>query len=203
MKPAIVTLALSTAAVLGYVTYRLTLAPPAPEPVDTVPIDASAAARSLRDTLPELTLPDLEGVERELASYAGRPLIVNFWATWCAPCLREIPRLKEYQQAHADKQIVGIAVDYREPVVEFAAEMAFNYPVLVGQTEGMNAATAFGVNVLALPITVFTSADGAVLAIHTGEVHGEHLDGFTAVVAALESGEIDLAAARERLAAEM
>lgn len=200
MKPTIATLVLSAAAVLGYVTYRVTLH--APEPAIDAPTAAPEDAE-LPDSLPEFALPDLEGTERPLSSYADRPMIVNFWATWCAPCRREIPRLMDYQSAHENVRVLGIAVDYREPVLEYAAEMQFNYPVLVGQSEAMNAASDFGVDVLALPFTVFTSADGAVIGVHTGEVHTEHLENFTGVVQGLEAGTLDLAAARKRLAGTM
>lgn len=200
MKPTIVTLVLSAAAVLGYLTYRLTLDPAAGPSSAT---QASSADRTLPDTLPEFSLPDLEGVQRPLSDYAGRPLLINFWATWCAPCLREIPRLKTYQSEHENVRVVGIAVDYADPVQGFAEEMGFNYPVLVGQAEAMDAAADFGVDVLALPFTVFTNAEGAVIGVRTGEVHEEHLDNFTAVIADLDAGEIDLAAARQRMAGTM
>jgi thiol-disulfide isomerase/thioredoxin len=195
-----VTVALSAAAVLGYVGYRLLVAEsPPPQPA---PSDASepASAPTLADTLPELSVPNLAGEPTPIGSWPGRPLLVNFWATWCAPCLREIPLLKEFQIDHPDVQIVGIAVDKTDAVASFAPEMAFNYPILVGQNEGVAAATALGVQVLALPITVFTAGDGAILRIHTGEVHAEHLENYAAVLADLASGRTDRATARSRLA---
>lgn len=201
IRPAMVTVALSAAAVLGYVGYRLLLAEPPLHP-DAAPSDAaeSTSAPALADTLPELSVPNLAGEPTPLRSWPSRPLVVNFWATWCAPCLREIPLLKEFQTAHPDVQIVGIAVDKADAVASFAPEMAFNYPILVGQNEGIAAATALGVQVLALPITVFTAADGAILRIHTGEVHAEHLENYAAVLADLAAGRSDRATARARLA---
>ncbi len=201
MKPTIATVVLSAAAVLGYLTYRLTLAPSTPEPATAE--TQTAAARQLPDTLPQFSLADLEGTQTPLSTYAGEPMIINFWATWCAPCLREIPRLKEYQSAHEDVTVLGIAVDSLEAVTGFAADMQFNYPVLAGQADAMNAAAGFGVDVLALPFTVFTSADGAVIGVHTGEVHTEHLENYTAVLADLEAGEIALDTARSRMAGMM
>jgi hypothetical protein len=78
--------------------------------------------------------------------------------------------------------------------------MQFNYPILIGDKGGWEAAAAFGVNVYALPFTVFTGSDGSVLGVHTGELHPEHLQELTAVVADLRDGKIDLATARARLA---
>ena len=127
--------------------------------------------------------------------------MINFWATWCAPCLREIPLLKEFQETRstAPIQVVGIAVDHIEAVREFAAEMNFNYPVLVGQLGAMDAAARFGVDFFVLPFTVFTDTRERILGVHSGELHAEHLDELGDVLAALEAGEIDLDSARERL----
>src|SRR5690606_40937128 len=134
----------------------------------------------LPDLLPHFELADLEGAPRSIHIWPGQPLVINFWATWCAPCLREIPLLKALQQENDWLTVVGIAVDRTEPVVEFAASMDFNYPILVGQAEGWEAAARFG-EFYALPFTVFTSADGHVIGVHTGELHAEHLENVQAV----------------------
>jgi len=197
----IVTIALSAAAALGYVGYRFLLANPASGPAaaeSEAPVAASQP--ELADELPQFSLASLTGEPTPLASWPGRPLIVNFWATWCAPCLREIPLLREFQTANPDVQVVGIAVDRADPVASFAAQMQFNYPILVGQSDAIGAATAFGIQVLALPITVSTSREGAILRIHTGELHAEHLENYAAVLADLAAGRADRAEARARLA---
>jgi thiol-disulfide isomerase/thioredoxin len=197
----IVTVALSAAAALGYVGYRFLLADPAPARGAAESEALIAAGQpKLADKLPQFSLASLTGEPTPIASWPDRPLIVNFWATWCAPCLREIPLLREFQTANPDVQVVGIAVDRADPVASFAAEMQFNYPILVGQSDAIGAATAFGVQVLALPITVFTSREGAILGIHTGELHAEHLENYAAVLADLASGRADRAEARARLA---
>ncbi|MDX1562640.1 MAG: TlpA disulfide reductase family protein, partial [Gammaproteobacteria bacterium] len=155
------------------------------------------------DSLPDVVLNDLAGTPTPLSTWVGQPMLINFWATWCAPCLREIPLLKAFNDEHPSIQVVGIAVDRDEPVREFAAEMAFNYPNLVGQTEAMNAAAALGVEVIALPFTVFTDAEGAILGIHSGEIHREHLENLAATLADLEAGRIGRDTARERIAGLM
>src|SRR5690606_6736542 len=78
-------------------------------------------------------------------------------------------------------------------------EMGFNYPILVGQTEGVNAAASFGVEFYALPFTIFTAADGQTLGVRTGELHAEHLDELVAVLEALRDGRTDIDGARARL----
>jgi hypothetical protein len=95
---------------------------------------------------------------------------------------------------------VGIAIDKRDPVVEFAADIEFNYPILIGQSEAWAAAAALGVNIYALPFTIFTAADGSILGAHTGELHAEHLETFRSVVDDLAARRIDLEEARSRIA---
>jgi thiol-disulfide isomerase/thioredoxin len=207
-RPVLLTALLSGAAVVGYLSYRL-LGPPAAapeEPAATIRLGEDPAAESaderseLAERLPEFSLETLAGTQQSIGSWPGKPLLINFWATWCGPCLREIPMLKELQARRPDLQVVGIAVDRREPVVGFAEKMQFDYPILIGESAGWEAAAAFGVNVYALPFTVFTAADGSVLGVHSGELHPEQLENLTAVLDDLKAGKIDLATARARVA---
>jgi len=208
-RPAVLTALLSGAAVLGYVSYRLTIGTEHDVPQviqlgeDPAASTDADAPPQLAEQLPEFSLENLAGAQQSITSWPGKPLLINFWATWCGPCLHEIPMLKELQTRKPELQVVGIAVDRRDPVVGFAANMQFNYPILVGETGGWDAAAAFGVNVYALPFTVFTAADGSVLGVHTGELHAEHLDNLTAILGDLGDRKIDLAEARARLAGRM
>ena len=200
-RPALVTAVLSAAAVLGYLSYRAVAPERAPpEEVSGADTAGDQPRPELADRLPEFALGNLAGSPQSITSWPGKPLLINFWATWCAPCLREIPLLKELQNSNEGLQIVGIAVDRREPVVTFADTMQFNYPILIGQSDAWEAAAAFGVNVYALPFTIFTAADGSVLGVHTGELHREHLDRLTSTLEDLRAGTLDVAAARARLA---
>jgi thiol-disulfide isomerase/thioredoxin len=199
-------LCLSAAAVLGYVSYRLLVptAAEAPSAASTTEQEQEQApARQLADTLPDFTLANLAGEPQSIKTLGGKPMLINFWATWCGPCLREIPMLKALQAARPDIQIVGIAIDRREPVEKFAGEQAFNYPILVGQSEAWEAAAALGVDVYALPFTVFAGADGALLGVHTGELHAEHLADFQAVIDDLKAAKIGVPEARSRIAGRM
>jgi thiol-disulfide isomerase/thioredoxin len=194
-----VAVALSAAAALGYVAYRL-LADGAPPSV-VADVEAPApSASALADALPQFALANLAGEPTSISSWPDRPMVVNFWATWCVPCRREIPLLKQFQTDNPDIQVVGIAVDRAEPVAAYAAEAEFNYPILVGEGDAIAAATAFGAEVLVLPITVFTSREGAILRLHAGEVHAEELENYVAVLADLAAGRADRGAARARLA---
>jgi len=145
-------------------------------------------------------LRSMKGAPVRLSEHLGEVVIVNFWATWCGPCLREIPMLKELQASRPDLQVVGIAIDKPDLVTKFAGEQQFNYAILVGQNEAWTAASALGVNIFALPFTVFTAGDGSILGVHTGELHAEHLAAFQGVTGELEAGRIDVAEARRRIA---
>lgn len=198
-NPTLLTAVLSLAALAGYVSYRLTLGAAAPA--------ASAHeeaghdhAHDMADALPDLEFPDLAGQPVALADFAGQPQLINFWATWCAPCLREIPLLKAFHEEQAGIGVIGIAVDRREAVLEYAETMQFNYPVLIDQVVGFEAMSVFRNDAGAMPFSVLTAPDGAVLGTHAGELDADHLEEFRATLAALAAGSIDRAGARERLA---
>ena len=194
-RPVLLTAVLSAAAILGYLSYRgLTRGVEAPAE------DTASAASSAVTTLPDFSLANLAGEQQSIRSWPGKPLLINFWATWCGPCLREIPMLKELQASHPDLQVVGIAIDKPDLVTKFAGDMQFNYAILIGQNEAWAAAGALGVNIFALPFTVFTAGDGSILGVHTGELHAEHLEAFRDTIDALSAGRIDATEARRRIA---
>lgn len=188
---------LSVATVAGYAAYRLTLGSQQP-PVQ--PVAALAGAPVLADELPDIVLSDIDGTPTPLANWADGAMLVNFWATWCAPCLREIPMLKVFHEEHESIEVIGIAVDRVEPVVEYAADMAFNYPILVGQADAYEAMAIFRNEAQVMPFSAFTAPGGAVLGVHYGELHAEHLENFAATIELLSSGSIDLEQARARIA---
>jgi thiol-disulfide isomerase/thioredoxin len=189
-NPILATVVLSVIAVAIYAGIRLMPgAAPAGEPTEAAEVA----------TLPEFSMPDLSGTERSIRSWPGQPLVVNFWATWCAPCLREIPMLKEYQDQNPDVQIVGIALDSEDAVQDFAADIDFNYPILVGPG-GFEAAAALGAEYVALPLTVFVAADTRLYGTHMGELHAEHLEEFSAANAGLAAGTLDFSAAQALIA---
>ena len=195
-------------ALSGLFAYRLATeraVEPAPSLDAQAPPEASEQRPAPAETLPDFSLANLAGEQQSIRSWPGDALVINFWATWCAPCLREIPLLKSFQDQQREHgvTVVGIAVDRLDPVANFAEDMAFNYPILVGQAEGMEAAASFGVDFFALPFTVFVDHDRNVLGVHTGELHDEDLQNVAAVFASLASGELDLQTARDRVAGRM
>lgn len=167
----------------GYIGYRLLQAPPetaavAPavaESARAVPDEATPAPdkkKSVPDTLPAITLANLEGKPTTLASFGNRPLMVNFWATWCAPCRREIPLLNKIreQRKSQNAEIVGIAVDFKDDVLKYVQTTPINYPLLMGEEDGLAAAEAFGMG-MAFPFSVFVDSQNRILTIKIGELH--------------------------------
>lgn len=181
--------------------------------IQTTPTTAATTAEVLADQIaagaakgpmqPAFRLADVDGVYHELADWNGHPRLVNFWATWCAPCRREIPLLKSLQLANTELglQVIGVAVDELEPVAMYAENAKFNYPILVGQEDAMDAAEAFGIDFIALPFTFVVASDGQLLATHIGELLPADADAIIAVLTELSSGEIDANTARDTLSA--
>lgn len=143
-------------------------------------------------THPAFVLPDMEGVDREFAEWDGKHRLLNFWATWCAPCRREIPILKTFQDEHGDAgfQVLGIAVDYPEQVTRYAEQARFNYPILVGQQDAMAVAESSGIEFIGMPFTMFVARDGEYVGAYIGELHQSHLDDIVNILTRLDAGEI-------------
>ena len=146
--------------------------PTAPVAAPAAPESATPKQKSVPDTLPDITLADRDGKPTKLASFGGRPLMVNFWATWCAPCRREIPLLNKIrmQRKAQNAEIVGVAVDFREDVLKFVAKTPLSYPLLIGEEDGLAAAEAFGMG-MAFPFSVFVDSQNRILTVKVGELH--------------------------------
>ena len=182
---------------------RLPVQAPAAAPAEqqTEARQAQADAGSYAPIYPAFRLPDIDGVEHDFSEWAGKHTLLNFWATWCAPCRREIPLLKAFQDEQAQNgiEVIGIAVDYPDEVSAYAAEAEFNYPVLVGQENAMAVAETSGVEFIGMPFTMIVAADGELLNVHIGEIVDADLEHIVRVLNMLDGGEIDKASAREAL----
>jgi len=152
--------------------------------------------------LPDFSLDDLSGKPTSISSWRGKSLVINFWATWCAPCRREIPLLKTLAAdwAGRDLTVVGIAVDHADKVREFAGEFKIDYPVLIGEEDALEAAAKFGMDSPALPFTVFTDRRGEVVALFVGELHRPQADFILSEVQNLNQERIALPEARRAIA---
>jgi thiol-disulfide isomerase/thioredoxin len=192
-------IALIVLLIAGISTYRIQ-SQPQEENLPPQPNTESVAAASI-DTNIDFALPDLDGTVRQLSDWNGKGRLVNFWATWCAPCRREIPLLKKTQEEHGSDgiQVIGIAVDFPEQVVAYAEEAQFNYPILVGQEDAMAAAEASGIDFIGMPFTMVIAPDGELIKTHIGEIVEVHIESIVAVFQDLKSGKIDIEGARAAL----
>ena len=174
---------------------------PVQAPDAASPIVAPVVDQSQQAVRPSFRLPAIEGTERDFSEWSGKHRLLNFWATWCAPCRREIPLLKAFQDERGDDgfQIIGIAVDFPEDVAKYAESAEFNYPILVGQEDAMAIAETSGVDFIGMPFTMIVAADGELLNSHMGEIHQEDLDHIVKVLTMLDNGEIDKESARKGL----
>ncbi|MDP9009822.1 MAG: TlpA family protein disulfide reductase [Pseudomonadota bacterium] len=152
--------------------------------------------------LPDFSLMDLSGKATPISAWSGKSLVINFWATWCAPCRREIPLLKDLaaEWAGRDVAVVGIAVDHRDKVQEFAGQFKIDYPVLIGDQDALDVAAKFGMDSPAFPFTVFTDRRGEVVALFVGELHRPQVDFILSEVQDLNHDRVRLPEARRVIA---
>lgn len=133
--------------------------------------------QGMLESLPDLRLRTLDGRELSSSTWAGKVLVLNFWATWCPPCLREMPLLDEWQQTYGNQglQIVGIAIDRAEEVADYLEDHAVSYPILIGNRDSVELSRKLGNRTGGLPFTVGFDPLGQRIFSHTGEVNAELL----------------------------
>ena len=125
-------------------------------------------------------LPDLAGTPQALDQWRGKVVLVNFWATWCAPCREEIPMLVKLQEKYGDRglQLVGIAIDQAEKVRPYAAEMRMNFPILLGSSDGIALARDLGNRAAVLPFTLVLDRSGKIVAREVGALKAPQIEGL-------------------------
>ena len=136
----------------------------------------SSPRSALRPIAPQFSLTDLNGQRLALSDYRGKVILLDFWATWCAPCRAEIPRFVEWQNRYGQRglQVIGISMDDTQgPVTTFSRKLGIDYPVALGNTR---VAEDYG-GILGLPVNFVIDRDGRIYQKHTG----------TADLAALEN----------------
>jgi thiol-disulfide isomerase/thioredoxin len=173
----------------------------APDPKENSELQAASHA-VIPARLPDFSLDDLRGKPTSIAAWRGKSLVINFWATWCAPCRREIPLLKTLAAdwAGRDLTVIGIAVDHADKVREFAGQFKIDYPVLIGEQDALEVAAKFGMETPGFPFTVFTDRRGEVVALFVGELHRPQADFILSQVQDLNQARIALTQARRAIA---
>ena len=125
---------------------------------------------------PEFAAMDLDGRLRNIKEWDGKLILLNFWATWCPPCKREIPDFIELQKSYGEQgfQVIGIAIDDSDAVNKFATMVGMNYPTMVVQAEGIELAKRYGNGIGALPYTVIINRNGEISNTIRGELNKIH-----------------------------
>ncbi len=128
----------------------------------------------------DFTLPDLDGEPRQLSEWDGDLVLLNFWATWCPPCTKEMPMFQDRYERHADQgfTIVAVAVDELMETKAFIDTFGIEFPILIGQDEAIAVGREYGNRIGALPYSVLIDRDGIVQETHRGEVTETDLDGW-------------------------
>lgn len=120
---------------------------------------------------------DIDGVQRDLADYRGKWIVVNYWATWCPPCLEEIPELIHFHETHKDKDAVVVGFNMEETstatLSRFVEENMMSYPVVA-----MSKDMPLVGNIPGLPTTYLIDPQGNTVAMKVGQVDTEMLENF-------------------------
>jgi thiol-disulfide isomerase/thioredoxin len=136
-----------------------------------------SAASSATAALFAMTLPDAQGRPQRLDQWRNQVLVVNFWATWCPPCVEEMPDFEQLRQSysHQGVEFIGLALDNARAVSEFAAKLQITYPLLIAGASGTELTQWLGNHAKGLPFTVVLDAAGQVRYQHAGRLKPERL----------------------------
>jgi len=160
---------------LGQRVLQDQMAREAPKP----PADLAVATRGA--AMPSLRLPALDGQPMQLPqAFAGRPILINLWASWCGPCIKEMPELNRYAQSQGatGTQVVGIALDNAEDVAAFLQRVPVGYPILLDKPGPRDAGIQLGNPKGVLPYTVLIGADGKLLKQRIGPFEAGEIDSW-------------------------
>lgn len=153
---------------LGYSLYE--------KQADTATKDSAKILESLNH-LPRFSYPDLQGNMRSSEEWSGKIVVLNYWATWCPPCKKEIPDFIKTQTKYAQNvQFVGIAIDDKQPVQEFADMFGINYPTLLGDMNAIAISQQLGNRFSGLPFTAIFDRQGRLHHHQTGEMNSTDLE---------------------------
>jgi thiol-disulfide isomerase/thioredoxin len=140
---------------------------------NAAPADSSGAVNQLWAA----TVTNADGAPQSLAGFKGHPVVVNFWASWCGPCVEEMPSLSQLHKEYQKKGIefVGVGVDSDKNIKAFLQKVPVSYPIYVAGFGGADLARAFGNNAGGLPYTVVIDAKGVVRSTKLGQIKPDEL----------------------------
>jgi thiol-disulfide isomerase/thioredoxin len=166
-RAALITLALAAALALGAGAVWSWRQSPPPD----------AAAGQAAAWLFAVKLPDADGVQRPLKAWQGKLLVVNFWATWCTPCIEEMPELQQFADEFAPRNVavIGIGVDEADKIRDFRRQHGLRIPLLAAGFDGLELATRLGNPEPVLPYTALITPDGRIVEEHSGRIEPREL----------------------------
>ena len=134
--------------------------------------DQAASQAPSPDIRPSFALPDLDNKTRSIEEWNGKVVLLNFWATWCPPCLKEMPAFMQIREELSGQgfEVVGVAIDQTEAVQDFVDQLGIEYPILMGEVEGMPIMKAYGNYLYTLPYTVIIDQRGKIIKTFRTEV---------------------------------
>ena len=126
----------------------------------------------------DFSLVNMKGEAVSIDEFRGKKTLINFWATWCRPCRKEMPMLNGVflSQDPSDFSVVGIAIDKPEKVTQFVAELGIDFPIMVGQSEAYDVMKALGNEALTLPYTILIDEEGEVVWSKNTELKHSDMD---------------------------
>ena len=122
-------------------------------------------------------LSDTYGKQHSINEWQGKIKVINFWATWCSPCLKEIPEFISLQNQYALQgvQFIGIAIDNKDAINKYLSTIQINYPILIAENEGLILARQMGNSINSVPFTIIINQQGVILERYFGEINTEKL----------------------------
>lgn len=161
----------------GLIVYQWTLGPvvAAVSATSFTVNDVKANKKPLR---PEFSLADVQGKTHSIREWDGKIILLNFWATWCPPCQREMPAFVKLQDKYGKLgfQIIGVAIDQKQAVLDFADSIGVNYPMLIGELDAVDVAKRYGNERGQLPYSVIIDQSKRVILVKRGEITHEEIE---------------------------
>lgn len=173
-----VILVLAAAAAAGGWWLQRRLQEPTAARAPLVVAPAKTTILKIGDRADDLTLPGLNGKPQSLSHWHGKRVLLNFWATWCGPCRKEMPELSAAQTRYEGVQVIGVALDQPQAVREYLKHTDVDYPILIGIDADPEPTLRFGDTVGALPYSVLIGPDGKILRTKLGPFGSTELDGW-------------------------